>query len=1030
MIQLRTLGVAEIALEKASIGPDSVKMFALLIHLCIEKGKRVSRESLQDMLYPELSKADARHNLRQLLHRARRFGVPVSGGKYTALISGDAVCADYDALLSNPTISLDLLESASGGFLPVYAPTISDSFTEWLDRRRADIEARLTRTLATRLAHAEDRADWEVASLIARALLAIDPLHEGAIVAQARVLALTGSKSVSMDLLDKYLGEIGVSQADGRHPVAVLRRRIAERLTDNPYRVAPNARFVGRGEHLRLLNSLTAGARTGTPQALVLWGEPGIGKTRLLAEMSRMAVLSGVSVQSVVCQPHQLLRPMGAFIELVAGILDQPGALACTPSSHRLIRLFTESDGNQERMLVDPSSPASTFAAFVSAIADLLAAVTSQVPLMITIDDAQWLDPTSFKALSALVANSSLRKLVIVLASRERLLTPSDATPSYQLRAVRLGALEREASVLLLRAVLTEYHIPPSSDVEDRILQLSDGNPYFIQLLASAYSTTRDLSAIPSSVAEAITHRLDQISVSATKTLEACVVLGKNATPVRVSSVVGLSQFDLLVALQEVESRGLMSVDEMGAIRIHSLLTEAIARRMASSVRSLLNRHAALLLESENVSSSPMSQLWDCAEHWRLAGDECRSAAILRRYARHLSSIGRPVEAVEMLQRTRSFSLPDEHRLAVTEQILRAAELGTIWGQMADLLLERKALLSRLGRPLPKHDAFEHLEVDFLIHSQSPQASRAASILRGCVMGDTASPEHRLVASRKLLILAELTLDSALATFSFESVADLCDQPDWASHTGLIYHSCFGDPELAVAIARAILHSIRPSDPTWYRDATNAGYALFRAGEVKESEQLLEQIFRDAQSQRRLGALANSAILCATARRILGDTAGARHWLGAAGNAISTLGASFYSGRYHLALFNVALDENCLSEAAEHLKYARNLPQAKELASPRLQVFAAELRLRYRSGSLLCSDEELSELLAGHLRARSIGTHDDVAAIVYESLCLRGRKLEGDGLLRAYIQQHRRERHPVIPHLARLLSGNAICEPK
>src|SRR5207248_6065142 len=122
---------------------------------------------------------------------------------------------------------------------------------------------------------------------------ALDPLSEEGTLARAEALAIAGSKSAALGMIDDYLLELGEAQPQLHVAPRALRRRISERLPDASQRTAEDQIFVGRENTMRMLSAMGAAARAGGQQVLLVWGEPGIGKTRLLSEYRALASLKG-----------------------------------------------------------------------------------------------------------------------------------------------------------------------------------------------------------------------------------------------------------------------------------------------------------------------------------------------------------------------------------------------------------------------------------------------------------------------------------------------------------------------------------------------------------------------------------------------------------------------------------------------------------------------------------------------------------------------------------------------------------------
>ncbi|MER7450297.1 AAA family ATPase [Nocardia beijingensis] len=213
--------------------------------------------------------------------------------------------------------------------------------------------------------------------------------------------------------------------------------------------------LVGRQEPLRHLVDLLSAARNGEGAALVLRGEPGIGKSALLTEAARLA--TGFRVLRADGSEFESELPFAVLHQLCRPVLGQLDYLS--PRHRRaLAGAFGLADA-----LPDP------FGVGVGAL-ELLVATARVQPVLCVIDDAQWVDDASAQALSFLCRRVGSEPIAVLIASRTSSRTPAfDALPSMTLSALS----ELEARTLLESTV----RAPLDSRVRDRILSEARGNP-------------------------------------------------------------------------------------------------------------------------------------------------------------------------------------------------------------------------------------------------------------------------------------------------------------------------------------------------------------------------------------------------------------------------------------------------------------------------------------------------------------------------------------------------------------------------
>jgi DNA-binding SARP family transcriptional activator len=182
MITLRTLGECVVEVDGAPYGPDADTAFAALLYLAAERGRHVSRQRFADLFWPRLPAARARHALRQLLYRLRALRVPVEATRERLWFPDRAVAPTFGA---DPTLAR-LREAQEAGTLvvgpclPGYAPTFSPAFAEWVDDYRSVVEAQVRKALMDAADEHRLRGEWAARAELARQVLRIDPLHQGA----------------------------------------------------------------------------------------------------------------------------------------------------------------------------------------------------------------------------------------------------------------------------------------------------------------------------------------------------------------------------------------------------------------------------------------------------------------------------------------------------------------------------------------------------------------------------------------------------------------------------------------------------------------------------------------------------------------------------------------------------------------------------------------------------------------------------------------------------------------------------------
>jgi DNA-binding CsgD family transcriptional regulator/lipopolysaccharide biosynthesis regulator YciM len=331
--------------------------------------------------------------------------------------------------------------------------------------------------------------------------------------------------------------------------------------------------LLGREAECLRLDSLVAEARAGTSGTLVIRGEPGIGKTSLLAYAAEQAAgfrilrARGVESESALAFAglNDLLRPV---LDLVPAI-PEPQAAALGGA-----------------LALGPPAPGDRFAT-CAATFSLLAAAAEEKPLLALVDDAQWLDPSSAEAILFAARRLETEPTLVLFAVREGEPSLLDRT---DLAELLVPGLEAAAGRELLGARVA----PP---VADRLVELTAGNPLALVEIPALLSDEQrsgaepldaDLPAGPA-IERAFRSRLDDLS-DATRTALLVVASsdsGELETIERALASLGVG----LHALDEAESARVVRVGEHVDLA-HPLLRSEIRRAASGADRR--TAHAAL----------------------------------------------------------------------------------------------------------------------------------------------------------------------------------------------------------------------------------------------------------------------------------------------------------------------------------------------------------------------------------------------------------------------------------------------------
>jgi DNA-binding CsgD family transcriptional regulator len=391
-------------------------------------------------------------------------------------------------------------------------------------------------------------------------------------------------------------------------------------------------RLVGREQEAARLGTFLAGVADG-PSALVIEGEPGIGKTALLE--ATLAQAAGVSVLRARCTDSEAGLAYAGLGDLLGGVTEPVLAGLPWPQRRALEVVLGRAEVGR-----DPVEPQMVGRATHAVLEGLAAAA----PVLVAMDDVQWLDAASARALTFAVRRLGSVVPVGALVTQRSVSGPlplglDEALPPERWERLLVGPLDPPDLELLVEERLAS---PLSRALRRRVAAVAGGNPlYALELAASQRLTDRsrdDLLGLPARLNELLADRLGRLPTEATEPLVAVASL---AAPT-VALIKGALGAPAGAGLDAALDAGVLLVDE-GRLRFsHPLLAVAASARLAPSARRKLHaRLAATLTDPE-----------ERARHLVLAADgpDAAVAAAVEQGAARARTRGAPEVAAELAE--------------------------------------------------------------------------------------------------------------------------------------------------------------------------------------------------------------------------------------------------------------------------------------------------------------------------------------------------------------------------------------------
>jgi DNA-binding SARP family transcriptional activator len=699
VLECRLLGPPLLIVDGREVGGPFKKILGLTAFLALEGPTPRSR--LAGLLWSDLDEASARRNLRRELHRLKTKAPELDGRfeaegevlRLAAPFSSDAHTFEVALERDDPEAAL---RAYRGPLLSGLELPGAEGFHEWLELER-ERYARLHRQATLRQAERlERRGDLRGALELHLALLKDDDLQERQHREVMRLRSLLGEREAALEQFERFKSVLEMEL--GLEPLPETLELASRIRTARGLEIAPSmkassptlllprrAPLVGRSDAWARMETAWE-----TGQIVLLSGEPGIGKTRLLFEF---AATKGRFEQNT-GRPGDALAPFSTITRSVGAMLEaNPNAALPAWVRRELSRLVPALSDDPPSPIASPEERARFFNAF----AEFVVTVLRDVPTLVS-DDLQFFDAASLEIglyASQRYAGQAENKHVLA-AFRRGELSPETERAVEGFVSGGLAALVeleplREDDVLDLVRGLSGSH--GARLFTRRLHRATGGNPFFaletirtlfeadlLQLASDGgWMTPFDNDTIdyaelpiPLSVREAVLRRVKTLGAAPQRLLEAACLSSDGFDLETLLGATALTEWEGLEALERAVSARVLEPFGAGHRFAHDLMRSSLAENLSSDRRRLLHRKLAASLEK---SSGEPARIADHLERaglpreavpWRVVAAEVAGRVFAHR------------EALEQYAKALEDGADDREAFAI-----RSARTE-LWGLIAD----------------------------------------------------------------------------------------------------------------------------------------------------------------------------------------------------------------------------------------------------------------------------------------------------------------------------------------------------------
>ncbi|MFH8434656.1 AAA family ATPase [Streptomyces sp. NPDC018007] len=395
--------------------------------------------------------------------------------------------------------------------------------------------------------------------------------------------------------------------------------------------------FIGRAEELASLTEALGRAASGDPQALLIGGEAGVGKTRLVEQFVTTAERRGAVVAVGSCVEIGAdglpFAPFPTALRALRRALPEEMAAACAGQEGELARLLPEL-GEVHRDATDEHSIARLF----ELTARLLERISADRPVVLVLEDLHWADASTRHLLAYLFRTLGAGRLMVVGTyraddlHRRHPLRPLLAELD-RLRTVTRVELDRFSHDEVGRQLAGILAQTPQAALVDEIFDRSDGNAFFVEELARSLECCGDGSGLTESLRDLLLVRVEALPEHAQRIARIVAEGGSFVEHELLAAVAGLGEVELDEALRAAVGANLLqpASDNDGYRFRHSLVREAVSDDLLPGERTRVNRRYAEALEADPSLVRDDERATRLASYWYAAHDAAKALpAVLR----------------------------------------------------------------------------------------------------------------------------------------------------------------------------------------------------------------------------------------------------------------------------------------------------------------------------------------------------------------------------------------------------------------
>lgn len=452
--------------------------------------------------------------------------------------------------------------------------------------------------------------------------------------------------------------------------------------------------LVGRTQEMQILERALREARRGTGRCIVIAGEAGIGKSRLLSEIRHRADVERFLILQGCCFEQDASFPYAPLVDALRAHLARSAPLEINttlgPFASELLKLLPELTVLLPDLQPTPAlDPEAEKRRLFESLSQFFVRLAAAQPLLLILEDLHWSDETSLDFLQLFVRRLSAHPILLLASYRQEEAPPrlvhllAQLDRQHLVQEITLAPLTRDDVGMMLRAIFDLPH-PVKAEFLDLLYPLTEGNPFFVEEVLKALIAAgeiyyargrwgrRPIEAlhIPRSVQDAVQRRMRRLGEAERRVLTLAAVIGRRFHFALLWELAEMDEGELLRSLQQLIDAQLVVEESADRFSFrHALTREAVYDVLLRRERQALHQRVAELLERVYADALD-AHVSELAYHYYAAGVWAKALAYSQRAGQKAQVLYAPREAIQHF--TRALEASQQMSMPPSAEILHA----------------------------------------------------------------------------------------------------------------------------------------------------------------------------------------------------------------------------------------------------------------------------------------------------------------------------------------------------------------------